>query len=166
MKRLAFSVLLLVLVCLPFTFPRAGSAEGTTYRLNSDAWTIDYRISSVQINPGQIITLEINFTANVLIYDLRLEVLSNPARLVGKPVWEFPEIRPGLPQRHTFEVKIPDDAPRGTKYSLDLLIRGYNDTGFELFGWRFRGFWIWAEQPQYTGDTREHKENSVVITVI
>jgi len=167
MKRLVFGTLLLILVCLPFTLPPARSAEVRTYTLRSKAWNIDYTISDVRVNPGQIVTLDINFTANVLIYDLKLEVLSNPVQLVTGPPWGFKEIRSSLLQRHTFQVKIPDDAARGSKYNLDLLLQGYNDPPwFDLFGWRPHGLLFWVEQPQYTGDTRGHEENSIVITVI
>lgn len=166
MKRLALGTLLLVLAFSTVTLPSARSDEGQLNVWRSDLWNVEYKISYLNVKPGQVITLDITFTANVAIYDFRLEVLCDPISLVSDNTWTFEHIAAGLPQLHTFQVKIPDSAATGTKYKLDLLIQGYSDPPlFTLLGWHFRGLWIWTEKPQYTGDTGKLQEKSIVITV-
>jgi len=167
MKGLVFGTLLLLLVCSSFTLPLARSDEGNMFTWRPQGCNITYRISNVSVRQGQIVTLYVNLTTTARIYDLRLEVLSNPVQLVTEPVWGFDEIESGLPQPHTFRIRIPDDAAKGTRYSLDLLLTGYNDAPWlTLWSWHLRGFLFWPEHPQYTGDTRDIKGNSIVITVV
>ena len=174
MKRLVLGTLLLLLVCITFTLPSARADQSQSYVLNSNFWTVEYKISDVLAKRGQRITLDVTFTAKVTIYDFSLKVLSNPVSLVPDDVWTFPthEIGKGLPQLHTFNVNIPDDAATGTKYQLDLQLRGYNDAakvdwnlfGFQILYWRYEG-WFSTENPQYTQDTKVIQGQSVVITV-
>jgi hypothetical protein len=136
--------------------------------LSSNYWKVEYRISYVHVKPGQTINLDITFTAKVMIYDLKLEVLSNPVNLVTDNVLRFNEIAPVLPQPYTFHVKIPDAAVPGTSYKLDLLIQGYSDApwlNIRLDGWSCRGFFCSGESPQYTQDTTKLQANSIVLTV-
>lgn len=170
MKRLVFGTLLLILVCLTFTLPPARADEGQSYVLDSNYWKVEYRISYIHVKPGQTINLDITFTAKVRIYDVKLEVLSNPVNLVADNVLRFDEIASDLPQPYTFHVKIPDAASPGTKYELNLLLQGYKGPpwlGLYWFGlhWYCRGWLCSGESPQYTQDTIKLPANSIVLTV-
>jgi len=166
MKRLTFGTLLVVLVCLTFTLPSARADNGKTFTLTYTAWNIGYTISDVTVKRGQIVTLSIDFTPTVLIYDLRIEALPSPISLGSIGPWTFKEIRSGERQLQTFQVRIPENAAAGANYHLDLRIQGYNDAPlFDFFGWRPHGTWYWwAESPQYSQDTRDLQGYSIVIT--
>ena len=140
--------------------------------LNSKFWTVEYTILDVNVVPGQVLTLDVTFTAKVTIYDFRLQVVSDPVSLVPGHAMTFGEIEPGLPQPHTFQVSIPSTAATGTEYQLDLQLQGYNDTAkFPFLNWdwigfhTYRGFFFWTEGPEYTQDTNATLGQSIVLTV-
>ncbi len=175
MKRFVFGTLLLVLVCITFTLPSARADQGQSYVLDSQFWTVEYKISDVSVKRGQVVTLDVTFTAKVTVYDFSLQVRSGPVSLVHDNVWTFgqgSEIDRALPQLHTFQVNIPGDAATGTGYKLDLQLQGYNDTakvnlkafGFVIWYWRYQG-WFSTESPQYTQDTTKLPEKEIVLTV-
>ncbi len=176
MKRIALGTLLFLLFCIACTLPSAIADQDQSHTLNSNFWTVQYTISDVNVAPGQVLTLDITFTAKVTIYDFSLQVVSNPASLVADGVWTFPtpndEILPDLSQPHTFQVNIPSNAATGTQYQLDLQLQGYNDTAkfpFVNWGWlgfySYRGFFFLMEKPEYTQDTNTTLGQSIVLTV-
>jgi len=167
MKKLVFGALLLILVCFTLTLPSVRSDDGLTLTLRYVAWNIDYTASAVNVNRGQSVNLGITFTANVEVYDLRLQAISTPgSSLIADNVLGFQYIKPTEHQHHIFTVKIPDNAATGT-YHIDLLIQGYNDAAFlEWYPyWYCRGFFCTGENPQYTQDTTKLSGNSIVLTV-
>ena len=168
--------MMFLVVCMCVVLPPASAGQSQLHVLNSKFWTVQYMISDVNVVPGQVLTLSVNFTAKVTIYDFRLQVVSNPASLVTSGVWTFPtangEILPDLTQRNTFLVTIPTSAVAGTQYEIDLQLQGYNDTArFPFISWdwvgfhSYRGFIFRMEKPEYTQTTNATLGQSIVLTV-
>jgi hypothetical protein len=158
---------LLILVCLAPTLPWVRADGGSTLTLRYAAWNIDYTISAVNVTPGEAVNLDITLTPNLEVYDLRLQATSTPDSSLLTDHWGFQDIKPGEVQHHTFTVRIPASAARGTTYHIDLLIQGYNDTAFLEWYPSFscRGWFCLRESPQYIQDTTKLPGNSIVLTV-
>ena len=160
-------MLLLALVCLSSIPPSLRADGNQVYKWNKHAWNISYKISEANVKPGDALSLSVNFTANVVIYDLRVEVASIPVQIVSNNVWKLNEVNSALPESQIFQVQIPTNAPVPGGYQIDLYVQGYkNPPTFDFLGWRPHGFLWWSESPEYTGNTTETLGDSIVLTVV